>query len=121
TRRDICDILSGRDRERIAVVVGPCSIHDTDAARDYAQRLRLVAARHEQRLVIVMRTYFEKARTTIGWKGLINDPDLDGSCDIDRGLELARRLLVEINTLGVACGTEFLDPITPQYIGDAVS
>jgi len=121
TRHALREILGGRDRERIAVVVGPCSIHEPDAALDYAGRLSRIARPLEDRLVIVMRTYFEKARTTIGWKGLINDPDLDGSCDIDRGLELARRLLVEINTLGVACGTEFLDPVTPQYIGDAVS
>jgi len=120
-RRELRDILHGRDRERIAVVVGPCSIHDQDAALEYASRLRGVAEAHRHRLLIVMRTYFEKARSTIGWKGLVNDPDLDGSCDVDRGLELARRILLRINAIGVPCGTELLDPITPQYLGDAVS
>ncbi|MFN2427379.1 MAG: 3-deoxy-7-phosphoheptulonate synthase [Candidatus Binatia bacterium] len=120
-RRELRDILHGRDRERMAVVVGPCSIHDPDAAREYAARLREAAAPLEQKLLVVMRTYFEKPRTTVGWKGLVNDPDLDGSCDIDRGLELARRVLLDINAMGVPCGTEILDPITPQYFGDAVS
>ena len=120
-RRELREILRGRDRDRIAVVVGPCSIDDPEAALDYARRLVRAAEPLRDRLVIVMRTYFEKARTTIGWKGLINDPGLDGSCDVDRGLELARRVLVEINGLGLPCGTDFLDRITPQYLGDAVS
>ena len=120
-RRELRDILHGRDRERIAVVVGPCSIHDPDAAMDYAERLRALAEPLSDRLVVVMRTYFEKPRTTVGWKGLVNDPDLDGSCDIERGLELARRLLIDINALGLPCGTEVLDPVTPQYFGDAIS
>jgi 3-deoxy-7-phosphoheptulonate synthase len=120
-RRGLRDILAGRDRERLAVVVGPCSIHDADAAFEYAQKLRAEAARHDDHLLVVMRTYFEKPRTTVGWKGLINDPDLDGSCDIDRGLELARRLLVDVNEIGLPCGTEFLDPVIPQYIGDAIA
>ncbi len=121
TRRELRDILHGRDGDRLAVVVGPCSIHDPDAALEYASRLRDAAAPLSDRLVVVMRAYFEKPRTTVGWKGLVNDPDLDGSCDIDRGLELARRLLLRINEMGVACGTELLDPITPQYVADAVS
>lgn len=120
-RRELRDILHGRDRERVAVVVGPCSIHDPGAALEYAERLRAASGPLRDRLVVVMRTYFEKPRTTVGWKGLVNDPDLDGSCDIDRGLELARRILIDINALGVPCGTEVLDPVTPQYLGDAVS
>jgi len=120
-RRELRDILHGRDRDRIAVVVGPCSIHDPHAALDYAERLRAAAEPLRDRLLVVMRTYFEKPRTTVGWKGLVNDPDLDGTCDIERGLELARRLLLDINALGLPCGTEFLDPVTPQYFGDAVS
>jgi 3-deoxy-7-phosphoheptulonate synthase len=120
-RRELRDILHGRDRERLVVLVGPCSIHDPEAARDYAARLAPVAGRNREKLLVIMRTFFEKPRTTIGWKGLVNDPDLDGSCDIERGLELARRLLVDLNALGVACGTEFLDPVVPQYLGDAIS
>ncbi len=121
TRSAIRDILHGRDRHRLLVVVGPCSIHDPAAAMDYAQRLRRVAERTSNELVIVMRTYFEKPRTTVGWKGLINDPRLDGSCDVPAGLELARSLLLDINELGVACATEFLDPVVPQYKGDLIS
>jgi 3-deoxy-7-phosphoheptulonate synthase len=120
-RAELQDILHGRDRNRLAVVVGPCSIHDPEAAIEYAGRLREAAAPLRDKLVVVMRTYFEKARTTVGWKGLVNDPDLDGSCDIERGLELARRVLLDINAMGVACGTEFLDPVIPQYLGDAVA
>jgi len=120
-RQAIRDILHGQDQRRLVVIVGPCSIHDTDAALDYAGRLARVAAATRESLVIVMRTYFEKPRTTIGWKGLINDPRLDGSCDLPAGLELARRLLLEINGLGVACASELLDPIVPQYIGDLLS
>jgi 3-deoxy-7-phosphoheptulonate synthase len=103
------------------VVVGPCSIHDPDAALEYARRLVKVAADNRNRLIVVMRTYFEKPRTTVGWKGLINDPHLDGSCDIANGLQIARRLLLEINELGLPCGGEVLDPITPQYISDLLS
>jgi 3-deoxy-7-phosphoheptulonate synthase len=121
TRREVRDILHGRDQERLVAVIGPCSIHDPAAALEYAERLRRAAEPLRDRLVVIMRTYFEKPRTTVGWKGLVNDPDLDGSCDIDRGLELARRLLLDINALGVACGTEVLDPVTPQYLGDAIS
>jgi 3-deoxy-7-phosphoheptulonate synthase len=103
------------------VVVGPCSIHDPEAALDYARRLVRVAEANRDRLIIVMRTYFEKPRTTVGWKGLINDPHLDGSCDIANGLQIARRILLEINELGLPCGGEVLDPITPQYISDLLS
>jgi 3-deoxy-7-phosphoheptulonate synthase len=103
------------------VVVGPCSIHDPEAALDYARRLLEVAKATRDRLIVVMRTYFEKPRTTIGWKGLINDPHLDGSCDIATGLQLARTILLEINELGLPCGGEVLDPITPQYISDLLS
>ncbi|MBI3785603.1 MAG: 3-deoxy-7-phosphoheptulonate synthase [Deltaproteobacteria bacterium] len=121
TRQAIRDILHGRDRHRLLVVVGPCSIHDADAAYEYAARLKRLADATRERLVIVMRTYFEKPRTTVGWKGLINDPHLDGSCDVATGLSLARRILLKINTFGVACACEMLDPITPQYIADLVS
>ena len=113
-------ILIGDD-DRLLVVVGPCSIHDPQAARDYAARL--VEQRHllGDRLEIVMRVYFEKPRTTVGWKGLINDPDLDDSFDINKGLRTARALLLDINELGLPAGTEFLDMITPQYISDLVA
>jgi len=121
TRRAIRDVLHGRDRERLVVVVGPCSIHDPEAALDYAHRLMSLADAHRDRLIVVMRTYFEKPRTTVGWKGLINDPHLDGSCDIAVGLQIARHLLLEINELGLPCGGEVLDPITPQYISDLLS
>ncbi len=121
TRRAIRDLLHGRDRDRLLVVVGPCSIHDAEAALDYARRLVKIAEATRDRLIIVMRTYFEKPRTTVGWKGLINDPHLDGSCDIASGLQLARRILLEINDIGLPCGGEVLDPITPQYISDLLS
>ena len=121
TRAAIRDILHGRDRHRLLVVVGPCSIHDPAAALEYAQRLAPLARSYEDAIVVVMRTYFEKPRTTVGWKGLINDPGLDGSCDVSAGLELARRILVDVNRVGVACGCELLDPITPQYVADLVS
>jgi len=121
TRRAIRDIIHGRDMRRLLVVIGPCSIHDPAAALDYAQRLKRVADTVQDQLVIVMRTYFEKPRTTVGWKGLINDPRLDGSCQIAEGLNLARTLLLKINTLGLACASEMLDPVTPQYLADLVS
>lgn len=120
-RGQLRDILHGRDRHRLAVVVGPCSVHDAEAAIEYAERLHAKADRLREEILVVMRTYFEKPRTTVGWKGLVNDPDLDGSCDIDRGLELARRLLLCINSLGMPCGTEVLDPVTPQYLSDLVA
>ncbi|UCE86723.1 MAG: 3-deoxy-7-phosphoheptulonate synthase [Deltaproteobacteria bacterium] len=121
TRGEIRDVLHGRDAERLVVVVGPCSIHDPEAARDYARRLRRVIDATRDELVVLMRTYFEKPRTTVGWKGLINDPRLDGSCDIAAGIELARATLLEINALGVPCASEALDPVTPDYIADLLS
>ncbi|WP_114239364.1 3-deoxy-7-phosphoheptulonate synthase [Dyella sp. C9] len=120
SRQALHRILAGKD-DRLAVVIGPCSIHDTDAALEYAQRLAEQRLRHAGELEIVMRVYFEKPRTTVGWKGLINDPDLDGSFQIDKGLRLARGLLRDINELGVPAGCEFLDMITPQYIADLVA
>jgi 3-deoxy-7-phosphoheptulonate synthase len=112
--------LDGAD-DRLVVVVGPCSIHDTHAALAYAQRLVKERERHADTLEIIMRVYFEKPRTTVGWKGLINDPDLDGSFQIDKGLRTARGLLRDINALGMPAGCEFLDMITPQYIADLVA
>ncbi|WP_058833706.1 3-deoxy-7-phosphoheptulonate synthase [Luteimonas abyssi] len=120
SRRAVQNILHGRD-DRLLVVVGPCSIHDVDAAREYAQRLSVERARLGGTLEIVMRVYFEKPRTTVGWKGLINDPRLDGSYRIDEGLRLARQLLLDVNALGLPAGCEFLDMITPQYLADLVS
>ncbi|MGI8477868.1 MAG: 3-deoxy-7-phosphoheptulonate synthase [Thermomicrobiales bacterium] len=120
TRRELSDILHGAD-DRLIVVVGPCSIHDTAAALDYARRLAPLAEELAADLRIVMRVYFEKPRTTVGWKGLINDPHLDGSFAVNEGLRLARRLLLDVVALGVPAGCEFLDPITPQFITDAVS
>ena len=121
TREAIRRILHGQDRERLVLIVGPCSIHDPDAAYEYATRLKPVADALRDRFLIVMRTYFEKPRTTIGWKGLINDPHLDGTCDIAEGMELARTILLKINQLGLPCATELLDPISPQYIADLIS
>jgi 3-deoxy-7-phosphoheptulonate synthase len=120
TRRTIHRILNGMD-DRLLVVVGPCSIHDPKAALEYAGRLAEQRERLKDSIEIVMRVYFEKPRTTVGWKGLINDPRLDGSFDINRGLRIARELLAELNELGVPAGTEFLDMITPQYIADLIS
>lgn len=121
TRQSIRDLLTGRDRERFLVVAGPCSLHDETAAVEYARRLKRVADATRERLVIVMRTYLEKPRTTVGWKGLINDPYLDGSCDLSHGLELARSILLRINDLGVPCACELLDPIAARYVVDLVS
>jgi len=120
TRRNIHRILQGQD-DRLLVVIGPCSIHDPAAALDYARRLQPLRQQHRDTLEIVMRVYFEKPRTTVGWKGLINDPYLDGSFRIDEGLRIARQLLIEINRLGLPAGSEFLDVISPQYIGDLIS
>ena len=120
TRRRIHDIMSGKD-DRLLVVIGPCSIHDPAAAIDYARRLKAERERHADTLEIVMRVYFEKPRTTVGWKGLINDPYLDESYRIDEGLRIARQLLIEINRMGLPAGSEFLDVISPQYIGDLIS
>ncbi|TDV55027.1 3-deoxy-7-phosphoheptulonate synthase [Actinophytocola oryzae] len=119
-RTDVVDVLDGRD-DRLLVVVGPCSIHDVDAGLEYARRLAAVARTLSDDLLVVMRTYFEKPRTTIGWKGLINDPHLDGTYDVNTGLRLARRLLLDVNGMGLPVGCEFLDPITPQYISDVVA
>jgi 3-deoxy-7-phosphoheptulonate synthase len=119
-RHALHNILHGAD-DRLAVVIGPCSIHDPAAAIDYAHRLAAVRARLSDRLEIIMRVYFEKPRTTVGWKGLINDPNLDGSFDIDNGLRLARELLGNVNDLGLPAGCEFLDMTTPQYLADLVS
>ena len=121
TRHGIRDLLHGRDARRLVVVVGPCSIHDPDAAFEYARRLGSVANATRGELLLVMRTYFEKPRTTVGWKGLLNDPHLDGTCDVGRGLELAREVLLGVNGVGVACASELLDPITPQYVADLLS
>ena len=120
-RRAIADVLSGRDRHRLVVVVGPCSIHDPDAALEYARRLHAVAKSCSDDLVIVMRTYLEKPRSRGGWKGLVNDPDLDGSCDVARGLELSRELLVAIGELGMPCASELLDPLVAPYIENCLS
>jgi 3-deoxy-7-phosphoheptulonate synthase len=113
-------ILAGAD-DRLLVVIGPCSIHDPAAALDYARRLTTEAKRVQADLLVVMRAYFEKPRTTVGWKGLINDPGLDGTYRVNDGLRLARRLLLDINALGLPTGNEFLDPITPQYLADLAS
>ncbi len=119
-RQEIHRILHGAD-DRLLVVIGPCSIHDFDAAMEYAARLKAVKDRFSDTLLLVMRVYFEKPRTTVGWKGLINDPRLDNSFAINEGLRLARRLLVEIADLGLPVGSEFLDMITPQYVADLIS
>jgi 3-deoxy-7-phosphoheptulonate synthase len=119
-RAEVKSILD-RDDDRLLVVVGPCSVHDPDAAMDYATRLSARAKDLRDDLCVAMRVYFEKPRTTTGWKGLINDPNLDGSRDVNVGLHTARRLLLEVTDLGLATGCEFLDPITPQYISDVVA
>ena len=119
-RQAIHRVLHGAD-DRLVVVIGPCSIHDTEMALDYARRLAVEAELLAENLLIVMRVYFEKPRTTVGWKGLINDPHLDDSFDINEGLRRARKLLLDVNTLGLPCATEFLDMITPQYVADLIS
>jgi 3-deoxy-7-phosphoheptulonate synthase len=120
TRRRIHHILHGKD-DRLLVIIGPCSIHDPAAALDYARRLKPLRDRYADTLEVVMRVYFEKPRTTVGWKGLINDPYLDESYRIDEGLRMARQLLIDINRQGLPAGSEFLDVISPQYIGDLIS
>jgi 3-deoxy-7-phosphoheptulonate synthase len=120
TRHDICEVLAGRDK-RLIVVVGPCSIHDTKAAREYATKLKGVIPEVSNELIVVMRVYFEKPRTTIGWKGLINDPYLDHSYKINDGLRMARHLLLDLAEMGVPAGTEFLDMVSPQYVAALVS
>ncbi len=120
SRQEISQVLRGQD-DRLVVIVGPCSIHDPVAARDYAKRLVKVKSELSETLLIVMRVYFEKPRTTIGWKGLINDPHLNGTFDINTGLRLARQLLLELNDMGLPAGVEYLSLIIPQYIADLVS
>jgi 3-deoxy-7-phosphoheptulonate synthase len=120
TRQAVADTLAGTD-DRLVVVVGPCSIHDPDAAREYARRLLPLKARYEDHLTILMRCYFEKPRTSVGWKGLINDPDLDESFHINKGLRLARQLLLDVNEMGLPTASEFLDTQIPQHIADLTS
>ena len=120
TRQAIKDVLEGKDN-RLMVIVGPCSIHDSKSAREYAQRLIQIRETLQEDLLIVMRVYFEKPRTTIGWKGLINDPDLDESFNIDKGLKIARHLLTDLADMGIPVAVEYLDLITPQYISDLIS
>src|SRR5918994_561548 len=120
TRDAIADVLKGRDA-RLVVIVGPCSIHDPRAALEYAERLKPLAARYEGQLIVAMRTYFEKPRTSVGWKGLINDPDLDESFHINKGLRLARKLLLDVNDMGMPTASEFLDTQIPQHIADLTS
>ena len=118
-REAVRAVLERRD-PRLLVIVGPCSIHDPVAALDYAKRLADLNDKVQERLLLVMRVYFEKPRTTVGWKGFINDPHLDDSCDMEYGLRAARRLMLDINELGLPIATEFLDPIIPQYTADLV-
>jgi 3-deoxy-7-phosphoheptulonate synthase len=120
SRRAIAAAIEGRD-SRLVLIVGPCSIHDTAAALDYAAKLQRLARRFEDELIVVMRCYFEKPRTTVGWKGLINDPDLNESYHINKGLRLARRLLLDVNDMGLPTGSEFLDTQIPQHIADLIS
>ena len=120
SRQEVADIVAGRD-ERLLVITGPCSIHDEEAGREYAERLAELTAEVSENVMVVMRVYFEKPRTTVGWKGLINDPNLDGTCNMAEGLRRARRFLMAVCEIGLPCATEFLDPFTPQYIADLVS
>ena len=120
TRQEISDLVHGKDN-RLLVIIGPCSIHDPKAALEYAERLLPLRKKYEKELLIVMRVYFEKPRTTVGWKGLINDPHLDGTFDINFGLRQARKLLLSLNEMGMPASTEFLDMITPQYYADLIS
>lgn len=119
-RHTIQNILDGKD-SRVIAIVGPCSVHDYDAAIDYAKQLKVMQEKFKEKVVVVMRVYFEKPRTTVGWKGMILDPFLDGSCDIEEGLRKGRKLLAEINDMGLPCATEALDPIIPQYNSDLIS
>ena len=120
SRQNISDIIHGKD-DKLVVVVGPCSIHDPKAAIEYAQKLKNIESSLSSELKIIMRVYFEKPRTTVGWKGLINDPDLDDSYDVNKGLREARKILLKINEIGLPAATEYLDIITPQYISDLIS
>ena len=119
-RNEIHDILTGKD-DRLLIISGPCSIHDTDAGLDYARRLKPLTEKYKDKLLVVMRVYFEKPRTTVGWKGLVYDPDLNGSFDMVSWLKKARKFLLDVANLGLCSGTEFLDPITPQYFGDLIA
>ena len=120
TRKEICNIISGISNKKL-FIVGPCSIHDPVQAFEYGKKLKLIAEKIKDKILVVMRVYFEKPRTTIGWKGLINDPNLDGSCKVNEGLRLARLLLLQLNQIGLPCAYEVLDTITPQYISDLIS
>tara|TARA_B100001113_G_scaffold102665_1_gene83128 strand:+ start:1077 stop:2129 length:1053 start_codon:yes stop_codon:yes gene_type:complete len=120
TRNEISQILHGKD-DRLFIVVGPCSIHDPLSAIEYAERLADANKKFNENLLIIMRVYFEKPRTTVGWKGLINDPDINETFDIAKGVEIARKLLIDIASIGLPAGTEFLDPISPQYVTDIIS
>ena len=120
TRNEIANIISGED-DRLLFIVGPCSIHNIDEAKKYGDELKLIADKVKDKILVVMRVYFEKPRSTVGWKGLINDPDLDNSYDVNNGLYKARELLLYLNNIGVPCGYEILDTITPQYISDLIS
>ena len=119
-RSDVHNVLSGND-DRLVVIVGPCSVHDTKAAHEYAELLKSIKDQLSNDLIIIMRVYFEKPRTTVGWKGLINDPDIDSSFNINKGLRVARQLLLNINDTGIPAATEYLDLITPQYLSDLIS
>ncbi len=119
-RRGVYDVLDGKD-DRLVVIIGPCSIHDTVAAIEYGERLKVLKDELKDDLLIIMRVYFEKPRTTVGWKGLINDPDLDGSFHINKGVRKARELLLNLSNMGIPAGHEYLDLITPQYVSDLVS
>lgn len=120
SRNEVRAILSGEDK-RMLYIVGPCSIHNVEEAKTYAMALYEIAKRIKDKILVVMRVYFEKPRTTVGWKGLINDPDIDGSFNVNKGLRMARELLLHINKMGLPCGCEFLDTITPQYISDLIT
>ena len=120
TRNEISQILHNKD-DRLFVVVGPCSIHDPDSALEYAEKLAIENDKLSKNILVIMRVYFEKPRTTVGWKGLINDPDINETFNITKGIEMARRLLINIAELGLPAGTEFLDPISPQYVTDVIS
>jgi len=119
-RSEIHKVLTGKD-DRLVVIIGPCSIHDTKAAKEYAALLKTAKTDFNKDLIIIMRVYFEKPRTTVGWKGLINDPDINSSFNINKGLRVARQLLLDLNSLGIPAATEYLDLITPQYLSDLIS
>ncbi|MBT7236599.1 MAG: 3-deoxy-7-phosphoheptulonate synthase, partial [Gammaproteobacteria bacterium] len=119
TRSEIINILNGKDK-RLLLIVGPCSIHDINSAHEYAKKLLDIKKKVEKNILIIMRVYFEKPRTVIGWKGLINDPDLDNSFDINKGIKIARKLLIDLAESGMPAGHEYLDLVSPQYISDVI-